>query len=478
MKHPPLGASPSVIETLDQSTESGVRRIFFRFVAVMIAINIIVGTGVIIYEVGQSLSRTESELKETATILGTIADRLHDQLGHEDLKTVGKQLADLLNVPLLLMSQSGDVVFARSEAEGALFSSTIPRVFPTKIPQLGLQAQVRQELQDLSGVWYVKPFGPTINLVMVVPYLPEQEGILRYMTIVAGLMGLGLLVSFAVMVMAANWMLRRPLNRMVKELQMNEMQLIQNSKMASLGEMATGVAHELNQPLNNINLLCSRLLKRVAELPEKEREFFQEKLEKAQGQIERADKIIHQLKKFGRRSVRQIRAVSLVPCVQSVAELFEVQFEKEGIELAIDLDPSLPQVFADETELEQVLINLLNNAKDALLADDAPWKQTKNITISASTTPPEFLRERFTDAAHLFLSVNDNGPGMPTEIAERIFEPFFTTKEVGKGTGLGLSISYSLMQGFGGELAVHAKPNEGAIFVLILTRADLHAPRS
>ena len=250
--------------------------------------------------------------------------------------------------------------------------------------------------------------------------------------------------------------------RLEVELQLNELQLIQSAKLAGLGEMATGVAHELNQPLNNIGLLTSRMVRKL-DRSSPDAEFMSEKLQKVQGQVQRASKIIDQLRTFGRTNTMKVSSFPVRRPIESVLDLLRQQFASRGIRLDVDVPDDLPEIKADEAQLEQVLINLLNNARDALDQID-PAEREPAIKIKAETEPLSV------DASSpkLCLHVEDNGMGMNETICARVFEPFFTTKEVGKGTGLGLSISYGLVKGFGGTLAVRSKPSEGTIFTVLL----------
>lgn len=257
--------------------------------------------------------------------------------------------------------------------------------------------------------------------------------------------------------------------RLEAELQLNEMQLIQSAKMASLGEMATGVAHELNQPLNNIGLLTSRVLRRLSRLgDEEEQRFISEKLRRVQGQVERAGRIIEQLRTFGRRSDEtKLVAFDLRPPVAHVEDMLGEQLRQAGIELEVDLPEDLPAALGDAGQLEQVLLNMLINARDAF-EDGAKlpeWQPPANprINVTARALP---------HPAAIELNVSDNGPGMADDVLARVFQPFYTTKEVGRGTGLGLAISYSLIRGSGGTLRVESELGRGTIFTISLRQVS------
>lgn len=256
--------------------------------------------------------------------------------------------------------------------------------------------------------------------------------------------------------------------RLEAELHQNEMQLIQSAKMASLGEMATGIAHELNQPLNNIGLLTSRVLRRLTKQSSSEEgAFAREKLDRVLSQVERAGRIIEQLRTFGRRSdSAELHPVRLKEPIVHVQEMLAGQFRRQQIGLEIDVPTDLPAVRADAGQLEQVLVNLLINAMDAFedgARTEQGWKPParREVRLRASSEVGE-------KGPMVALTVADNGPGMSDEMRAKIFQPFFTTKEVGRGTGLGLSISYGLIEAFGGTLSVESSPGEGTTFTILL----------
>ncbi len=237
-----------------------------------------------------------------------------------------------------------------------------------------------------------------------------------------------------------------------------EQQLIQASKMATLGEMATGVAHELNQPLAVIKTASSFFIKKI-----KNREKIRDNIlctmaEEIDSHVDRAARIINHMRQFGRKTEQKFEPIDLNGVLLKSFEIFSQQLKVRGIEVIWDLDDNLPAVMADAGRMEQVFINLLINARDAI---EEKWesrphgKGDKKITLRSSTRRGQVVVE-----------VEDTGAGVPGEIAEKIFEPFFTTKEVGKGTGLGLSISYRIVQDFGGSIQVASKLRAGARFVL------------
>ncbi|MHC1711758.1 MAG: PAS domain S-box protein [Solidesulfovibrio sp.] len=238
-----------------------------------------------------------------------------------------------------------------------------------------------------------------------------------------------------------------------------EQQLIQASKMATLGEMSTSVAHELNQPMTVIQTISDYLLRKVHKGQPVDQAALTEMAEGISRHIARATGIINHMREFGRKTDRTFEPVDLAAVIHRTFELFSQQLKVRNIETTFDIEEALPAVAAQPNPLEQVFMNLLLNARDALEeragATAAPGD--KRIAISARR-----------DGEYVVASVADNGPGIPHDILGRIFEPFFTTKEVGKGTGLGLSISYGIVKDYGGEIVADSRPGQGARFTIRL----------
>jgi len=235
-----------------------------------------------------------------------------------------------------------------------------------------------------------------------------------------------------------------------------EQQLIQASKMATLGEMATGVAHELNQPLTVIKTASRFFMRKIAKKEKIGDEVMSTMATEIDSYVDRATKIINHMRQFGRQSDVSLEKVQVNSVLERALEILGQQLKVRGIEVVWDLAPDLPLILADPDRLEQVFINLLINARDAI---DEKWqsqpheKGEKKITLKTST-----------DDAVIIVEVKDTGPGIPAAMLERIFEPFFTTKKVGQGTGLGLSISYGIIKDCKGSIRAIAGENEGTRF--------------
>jgi len=237
-----------------------------------------------------------------------------------------------------------------------------------------------------------------------------------------------------------------------------EQQLIQASKMATLGEMATGVAHELNQPLAVIKTASSFFMKKINNKEKIRDEILCTMAGEIDSHVDRAARIINHMRQFGRKSEQKLEPVDLNGVLQKSFEIFSQQLKVRGIEVVWELDENLPAVLADAGRMEQVFINLLINARDAI---EEKWESQPSRPGDKKITLRSQCR-----GGQAVIEVEDTGAGVAREIAEKIFEPFFTTKEVGKGTGLGLSISYRIVHDFGGSIQVVSRPGRGARFVL------------
>ncbi len=245
-----------------------------------------------------------------------------------------------------------------------------------------------------------------------------------------------------------------------------ERQLIQASKMATLGEMATGVAHELNQPLSVIKMASSFFIRKIEKNEAVQDETLHGMLKKVDANVDRATRIIEHMRQFARKSDLRLEKVQLNDVLGKAFEIFSQQLRLRGIEVIWELDPELPRILADASRMEQVFINLLLNARDAI---EEKWIEPEASPGAKAITLKTMSRRR-----KVICEVRDTGKGVPPALAERIFEPFFTTKEVGKGTGLGLSISYGIVQDCGGSIRVDPGSTTGACFVLEFPVPETH----
>ncbi|MGZ3713978.1 MAG: sensor histidine kinase [Ktedonobacterales bacterium] len=237
------------------------------------------------------------------------------------------------------------------------------------------------------------------------------------------------------------------IQRREQELREKQEQLVQAGKLATLGELTTGVAHELNNPLNNIGLFVGNAID-LLEIDGGDKTRALHELGNAMQQVRKASEIISHLRTFGRAASVSREPVMINEIIERALSLIQEQLRLRQIDVKLDLPPGDAMVTGNAIQLEQVFINLLANARDAFAA--APRKL---ITITCRVEQDTVV-----------LSFADTGSGIPEGLEQRIFDPFFTTKEVGAGTGLGLSITYGIIKDHQGTIAVENHPGEGATF--------------
>jgi C4-dicarboxylate-specific signal transduction histidine kinase len=241
------------------------------------------------------------------------------------------------------------------------------------------------------------------------------------------------------------------MERREHELREKQEQLVQAGKLATLGELTTGVAHELNNPLNNIGLFVGNIIDRIR-IGEQDSHRIVDDLERVVEQVQKATEIITHLRSFGRTAPIALEPVDVQDVISRALSLVQEQLRLRLITVELDFLAASPVTLGNPIQLEQVFINLLTNARDALEGADR-----KKIHISCSA-----------GAGMARIVVRDTGPGIEPALEQRIFDPFFTTKEVGSGTGLGLSITYGIVQEHGGTISVESPSGEGASFTVEL----------
>jgi len=238
----------------------------------------------------------------------------------------------------------------------------------------------------------------------------------------------------------------------VTEQQALERQLIQSEKLAAVGQLVSGIAHELNNPLTSIAGLSELLLERTpATAPDREH------LRIVHEQAGRAGRIVQNLLTFARKGTPQAAPCDLREVVDSTVMLIAHELRIRGVALEQETDPRPLTILGDRYELQQVLLNLLTNAVQAVTT--LPGGQPRQIRIWSGR-----------DDGRVILRVRDNGPGVPPELAPQLFTPFFTTKEPGQGTGLGLSISYGIIASHGGTMRYAPVASGGSEFTVELPR--------
>ncbi len=220
-----------------------------------------------------------------------------------------------------------------------------------------------------------------------------------------------------------------------------------SSRLAAVGELASGVAHEINNPLTAVIGFSELLMSR--DVPPEIKQDLRIINENAQ----RVARIVKNLLTFARQSKPGREYVDINSLVTQVLELRAYQMQNNNIEVSTQLAPELPRTMADPGQLQQVFLNIVINAEQAMRET-----QNKRRLLVKTERVGNFIR----------VSFKDTGPGIPPENLDKIFDPFFTTKEVGEGTGLGLSISYGVIKEHGGRIYAKSKPGQGATFVVEL----------
>ena len=250
---------------------------------------------------------------------------------------------------------------------------------------------------------------------------------------------------------------REALKQAYQELQDTQAQLIQSAKLASIGELASGVAHELNQPLMVIRGTAQLVRRNLGENNLNTKEMI-EQMEVVNRNTKRMMNIINHLRIFSRQSQSNFSSVDINKTIEESFLILSEQLRLHSIEVKKDLDANLPKVKGEANQLEQVIINIIANARDAI--ENCRIKKAEYIGMLEIITKKN---QNFVE-----ILVRDNGSGIPSEKLEKIFDPFFTTKEVGKGTGLGLSISYGIIKDHHGEIEVVETGPEGTTFKIKL----------
>lgn len=239
-----------------------------------------------------------------------------------------------------------------------------------------------------------------------------------------------------------------------------ETQLIQAGKLATLGTMAAGMAHEINQPLNVIQICADLILKMINKgisIPDEELVMMAKDII---DNVTRAAGVIKHVRDFSRQSERDLKKLILNDPIKDVFKVLGHQISVHSIQVSLELDPGIPEIRAEHNRLEQVFINLVTNAIDSMdenaeKIEKQGGKAEKMLRIKTYAKDNQVISE-----------VSDTGLGMNEEVKRKIFEPFFTTKETGKGTGLGTSISFGIIKDYGGTIEIESEPGKGATFII------------
>ncbi len=229
-----------------------------------------------------------------------------------------------------------------------------------------------------------------------------------------------------------------------------EQQVLHSEKLAALGRLAAGVAHEIGNPLTSISTFAQLLREMTTD------EFTQNSLDIINNHIQRITEIVRRMSTFSRADSLNIKCIQINDVVNSTLDLMRLDKRmKSTFEIGVALDPGLPKTMIDEGQLSQVFINIIINALDAM-------SDGGKLTVTTRHEKDEQERDA------IMIGFADTGVGISKNELQKIFDPFYTTKEVGKGTGLGLSVSYNIVKRFKGDIKVESEPGKGTVFTVIL----------
>jgi len=278
---------------------------------------------------------------------------------------------------------------------------------------------------------------------------------------------LALLQALAVPAATAieNAQLYQEQTRTIERLAETQNQLIQSAKLAAVGELVAGIAHEINNPLTTIIGLTSLLIDPPSFEPDDE---CTEDLQMIHREARRARDIVRSLLNFTRAEPPKRQPTDFNKLIEEAIFLVYTQSISQKIALRKQLAP-LPEMFLDTNQIKQVVVNLLNNAVQAMADNNG---RPAILTIETKLRPPTGTKQNSAATKEVICTISDTGPGIQPEHLDKIFDPFFTTKEVGQGTGLGLSISYGIIEKHGGTLNVATKPGSGSSFIITLPATE------
>ncbi|MFW1676597.1 sensor histidine kinase [Pontibacter sp. JAM-7] len=363
---------------------------------------------------------------------------------------------------LMVVNQTGAILFSNPRAQ-QYFAVDAAQLMAVSIEQLLASDQSAAELQALAGQLADPVTFTPINLLETVAQRLDGSQFPAIISInpITWSESDGYLVTLVDIskrkraeqaLLQANEVLEQRVQARTQALHEAQAELIQQSKLAALGTMAAAIAHELNQPLTAIrtSVFSSRLL-----LQREQREAAEKALEQVVQMTERMALITGQLKTFAHKRPQSLTPVALVSCFEQVLPMFSDELAEQAVELQLEYQ-TLPLVQADQPRLEQVLINLLRNALDAMR-----HSAKKQLQLNV-----------WQEAEQACFAVSDTGPGFTEQSRLHLFDPFFTTKDVGEGLGLGLAISYSIVMDFGGQIRAENQAGGGALFRVCLPLAE------
>ena len=328
---------------------------------------------------------------------------------------------------------------------------------PPKAPDLAAATGTAVEEMDFQGetFLYATSIIKLKKWILVIREDPtEQLTPLLQARFLAALIALGGVLLIIIGAYFTTRAMMQELMRMDRQKAASDEVAMQSGKMAALGKMAAGIAHEINNPLAVINEKAGWMKDLLGMEDVAGSENFQElsdAVSKIEYHVVRARTVTHRLLGFARRMEPMAERINVNEILDESIEFLKNEARYRSIEIQANYSPDLPLTTTDQAQLQQVFLNIINNGIDAI-------GKGGRITINTRTTKNN----------EISIEISDNGPGMPKDVLQKIFDPFFTTKEVGKGTGLGLSISYSIIEKLGGRIMVASEEGQGTTFTIYL----------
>jgi two-component system NtrC family sensor kinase len=358
----------------------------------------------------------------------------------------------------VFLLNTGGIYQSNPSRGGKMLEKSLFPVMPftetvkVEVGRFGTKENPRPAMQIASYVWLNNP---RWMLVMRQDYSEALYDVNHVNYVMLIILHASAFMILVVTVFITRYMIRAMRKRDVELDRANEC-FFQASKLASVGELSAGVAHEINNPLAIINFENQILadMEKTSEMAPGFREQLLKSMARISNQVKRCKRLTHNLLKFSRQTESVIGNVDVNSLIADVIPLVEREAATSGIRLIVEPEHDLPTVLADSSQLQQVFLNLITNAIDA-------HNQTGYGSVRISTKAN--TKEKGVD-----IQISDTGSGIPPKIIDKIFDPFFTTKPVGKGTGLGLSICYGIVSKFGGRLSVQSKGGEGSVFTVFL----------
>lgn len=296
--------------------------------------------------------------------------------------------------------------------------------------------------------------GQPVKGEVYIPLVGSREKALGFLTLIPGegeaevpachLSAVRMMASTTAVTLERNLLLRE-LWQERNRLQNTQDQLVHSDRLSALGQMVSGVAHELNNPLSGV-MGFAELARKTNTSPKIEKD-----LERIVGEAQRCHKIVQNLLTFARRSKPERTAVDLNELVENVLDLRAYQLKADNVKVQTDLAKSLPRTLGVHHQIQQVLLNIINNAHQAML--EISGKRVLRVKTLAQ-------------GSRILIKISDTGPGIAPSVLEKVFEPFYTTKSSGKGTGLGLSLSLGLVREHGGQISVESMVGKGTTFTV------------